>query len=166
MPVPAKYPRYVKASLAKHAKDAMAAQIGPPALAAIPLVVEGLDDKVGGWQTAHHKIEMEFHGPRTREINGFYIVDVDVFATVTSNLGTDENAYAHDDVAGRIASAFDRCIEVKDYEATGGGTNTLGTLSPSNARADRVAVTPIAPSTTDKQQFTVVEVKLTGYFPK
>jgi hypothetical protein len=149
------WPRWIRASVSTHLKTYAA---NSPAL---PLVIEGLDDRPTAFINAPNKAEATIVGPHVRELSqGYFRVQVDVAVVITSELG--KNAFDHADHVGKIQNALDRSIEVREYGNP--SPAKVGCLRPRSGKDDAIHADSSKQTDPDKFSSSIVTARLIGYF--
>ena len=139
------FPRWTNASVAKHL-------LAEATTDSIELLVEFANmPRTPAWENAASNVEITIDGPRffPRGRRG-YMVEVDLFAIISTIDNNTTAANDHFVVIGHVASWMNRCIEVFNLgnEAGDDGLTKIGTLKPDNV-TDGIVPTNLKPTRTD-----------------
>lgn len=127
--------RWVFASIATYLREVADTE-------ALPVLIEGLDERTSEFMEATDRCEVRITGPFTREVShNYFHVEVLVNVLFVSRYDEQKNQYAALQKAGVFHEAMDGPIAVYRY-GTGpdDDQSTLGCLLPASGRHDAIRV--------------------------
>lgn len=157
MPANPNWPRWVKASFARHLRAVGAALD-------LPAIIEGLDDRDTSQRQAQEKTEITIHGYSSSELNGEHEITTAVTVLVAVNKQRNANAYTVQDIAGAYVTALDQCIEVKQYQPGNDTPALVGILTPRNDGGNKIVAEEVKPTTGEQLTHVVITALYTGFF--
>lgn len=118
---------WVHSSINKHMKAVALAN------GAIPIIMEGIDDRTDNFMEQAHFVEVRVTGPHIRQMSkDYFLLNVDLNIFVTSNFGeVGSNRYEQNRIVGVFQNTMEDRIPIYRYgtEDEDDGTE-LGCLSP------------------------------------
>jgi len=135
MAVNPSWARWIFASIATYLKGIADGQ-------ALPILVEGLNERTTVFTQATDRCEVRITGPFTKELQGYYQLEVIVNVLFQSRYDEDKNQYAILGMIGVFHAAMDSAIAVYKYgnEAGDDEHELVGCLSPAHGRNDTIRV--------------------------